>query len=236
MYIQHIFPCDQCKDTGIWGIISASDASDTMLLCQALICLEDFALKSLGPFLHLVPGAAPQFCARAAKEAVLYSKKVELSHLYGNQTFTPLPSHSGRRNTSCTWHREGRGQRSTSCLVSALSAQSSVTLTRKELKNNWRCAECKAFFLLKVSRTTLFAQMERLSVLRKILRIRGRNLIDDTWHFPSLLSQNRQSLLLLILLRPHRGDCMHFSSSTWADCQLPSKTSHCKYQGILFTY
>lgn len=109
MYIQHIFPCDQCKDTGIWGIISASDASDTMLLCQALICLEDFALKSLGPFLHLVPGAAPQFCARAAKEAVLYSKKVELSYLYGNQTSTPLPSHSARRNTSCTWHREGRG-------------------------------------------------------------------------------------------------------------------------------
>lgn len=49
MYIQHIFPCDQCKDTGIWGIISASDASDTMLLCQALICLEDFALQKLGP-------------------------------------------------------------------------------------------------------------------------------------------------------------------------------------------
>lgn len=68
--------------------------------------------------------------------------------------------------------------------MSALSGQGSVTLTHKELRNNSQSAERKAFSLLKVSRTTLFAQMERLSVFRKSLNILGRNSIDDTWHFP----------------------------------------------------
>lgn len=155
-----------------------------------------------------VPGQSRKQCSTAKKWKYQINMGTKLPH--------HCPATAYGETQAARGTERAEGQRRPSCLASALSEQSGVTLTRKELRNNWQRAERKAFCLLKVSRTTLFAQMERLSVFRKNLRILERNIIDDTWHFPSLLSQNRQSLFSLILLRPHRRDCIHFSSSTWA--------------------